>query len=140
MREPVLSVSACVEQDEPSNTTIAPFQIFDLSGAKISISHSVLDTESVNADFSSCHAEPRFSILSTLNFSFNDLGTALNIFHTHRNSLDYFANACNDNSFRHSEPLGDESHASLVRDLSLSLNMTIPSHAEPRFSILPTLN
>ena len=34
MREPVLSVSACVEQDEQDNTTIAPFQIFDLSGAK----------------------------------------------------------------------------------------------------------
>ena len=33
-REPVLSVSACVEQDEQDNTTIAPFQIFDLSGAK----------------------------------------------------------------------------------------------------------
>ena len=48
MREPVLSVSACVEQDEQDNTTIAPFQIFDLSGAKISISHSVLDTESVS--------------------------------------------------------------------------------------------
>ena len=47
MREPVLSVSACVEQDEQDNTTIAPFQIFDLSGAKISISHSVLDTPTV---------------------------------------------------------------------------------------------
>ena len=30
----------------------------------------------------------------------------------------------------HSEPLGEESHASLVRDLSLMLKMTIPSHAE----------
>ena len=29
MREPVLSVSACVEQDEQDNTTTAPFQIFD---------------------------------------------------------------------------------------------------------------
>ena len=29
MREPVLSVSACVEQDEQDNTTMAPFQIFD---------------------------------------------------------------------------------------------------------------
>ena len=48
MRKLVLSVSACVEQDEQDNTTIATFQIFDLSGAKISISHSVLDTESVS--------------------------------------------------------------------------------------------
>ena len=37
MREPVLSVSACVEQDEQDNTTMAPFQIFDLSGVKIYI-------------------------------------------------------------------------------------------------------
>ena len=37
MREPVLSVSACVEQDEQDNTTTAPFQIFDLSGVKIYI-------------------------------------------------------------------------------------------------------
>ena len=29
MREPVLSVSACVEQDEQDNTTMALFQIFD---------------------------------------------------------------------------------------------------------------
>ena len=36
-REPVLSVSACVEQDEQDNTTMAPFQIFDLSGVKIYI-------------------------------------------------------------------------------------------------------
>ena len=35
MRKPVLSESACVEQDEQDNTTIAPFQIFDLSGAKM---------------------------------------------------------------------------------------------------------
>ena len=35
MREPVLSVSACVEQDEQDNTTMAPFQIFDLSGVKM---------------------------------------------------------------------------------------------------------
>ena len=35
MREPVLSESTCVEQDEQDNTTIATFQIFDLSEAKM---------------------------------------------------------------------------------------------------------
>ena len=35
MCESALSVSACVKQDEQDNTTIAPFQIFDLSGAEM---------------------------------------------------------------------------------------------------------
>ena len=48
MREAGLSVSAYVEQDEQDNTTIEPFQIFNLSGSKISISHSVLDMKFVS--------------------------------------------------------------------------------------------
>ena len=51
MCEPVLSVSDCVEQDEQNNTTIAPFQIFDLSGAKYQLVIPYYDTESVNANY-----------------------------------------------------------------------------------------
>ena len=48
MCEPVLSVSACVEQDEQDNTTIAPFQIFDLSGAKYQLVIPAYEPESVS--------------------------------------------------------------------------------------------
>ena len=51
MCEPVLSVSACVKEDKQDNTTIAPFQIFDLSDAKYQLVIPYYDTESVNADY-----------------------------------------------------------------------------------------